>query len=51
MQECPYCDSDLQGSTKVTIERGDSGPGQKSVGSELVACPDCDEVIDGFSAH
>lgn len=51
MYECPYCGSDLNGSTRQRETRGQGEPGRKSTAAELVSCPDCDGVIDGFSAH
>lgn len=51
MQECPFCGSDLIGDTGVQQTRGGDPLGSKSTGSDLVSCPDCDEVIDGFTAH
>lgn len=51
MQECPYCGSDLMGSSAIRESRGGDPLGSKSTGSSLVSCPDCDEVIDGFAAH
>lgn len=51
MLECPYCGSNLNGSTHQQESRGRGAPGRKSTGNELVSCPDCDGVIDGFSAH
>ena len=51
MQECPYCGSDLIGSASLRETRGGGPLGSKSPGNALVACPDCDEVIDGFAAH
>jgi hypothetical protein len=51
MQECPYCGSDLIGSASLRETRGGDPLGPKSPGNALVACPDCDEVIDGFAAH
>jgi len=56
MLECPYCGSELRGSSTVIRSRsGDAGspgrPGRKETGASLVACPDCDGVIDGYSPH
>ncbi|MFC6730088.1 hypothetical protein ACFQDG_15670 [Natronoarchaeum mannanilyticum] len=51
MQTCPYCDSDLMGTASRRRTRGDATPGRKSTGPELVSCPDCGEVIDGFTPH
>jgi len=51
MQECPYCGSDLNGSVRLTPTRTGETPGSKSTKSELVTCPDCDEIIDGFTPH
>lgn len=51
MQECPYCGSELNGSTTITTVRGGGPPGGKSTGSSFVSCPDCDGVIDGFATH
>ncbi len=51
MQECPYCNSDLRrGGQSQTTRTGDP-TGHKSTGTELVSCPDCGNVIDGFTAH
>lgn len=51
MEECPYCGSELNGTANVHQTRSGQPVGRKSTGSDLVSCPDCDEVIDGFSAH
>lgn len=51
MNECPFCGSDLQSRPGTRPTRQDGQPGAKSTENELVSCPDCDEVIDGFSAH
>ena len=51
MEECPYCHFDLsRGGNSLTTRSGDP-IGAKSTGTELVSCPDCDGVIDGFTAH
>jgi uncharacterized protein with PIN domain len=51
MKECPYCGSELNGA--VSREEKRSGPpaGHKSTSAQLVSCPDCDGVIDGFTPH
>ncbi|WP_435178086.1 hypothetical protein [Halorussus sp. AFM4] len=51
MIECPHCGSDLNRRTNSRQRRSGDPLGGKSTGSELVSCPDCDEVIDGFTAH
>jgi hypothetical protein len=51
MQECPYCGSNLNGPVGMNTKRNSPATGGKSTNSELVSCPDCDEVIDGFAAH
>lgn len=51
MDECPYCQFELNRPTHRRLSRGDATPGQKSHGQELVSCPDCGGIIDGFSAH
>lgn len=51
MHECPYCGSDLIGSTGVHKRRRGDPTGSKSTGMEYISCPDCGEVIDGFIAH
>lgn len=51
MQECPYCSSDLDGPASIESKRGGNPIGRKSTGSELVSCPDCGGVIDGFTSH
>lgn len=51
MQECPFCGSDLMGTAPIRETRGGDPLGSKSTGDALVSCPDCDEVIDGFTAH
>jgi len=51
MQECPYCGSDLHGRAGIQETRGGNPLGRKSTGSELVSCPDCGGVIDGFASH
>lgn len=51
MLECPYCSSDLDRRGSYQTTRSTGTLGRKSTGSELVSCPDCDNVIDGFSAH
>jgi len=48
---CPHCGADLQRSTHRNQRRTDSGVGRKSLGHELVSCPECGGVVDGFSAH
>ena len=51
MNQCPYCSSDLRRlGTRQTTRSGDP-IGNKSTGTELVSCPDCGGVIDGFTAH
>jgi DNA-directed RNA polymerase subunit RPC12/RpoP len=51
MIECPHCGSDLNRPTSSQTLRNGDPLGDKSTGSELVSCPDCDSVIDGFTAH
>jgi len=51
MKECPYCGSALIGSTTVRTTRGGKPLGGKSTGTNLVSCPDCGGVIDGFASH
>lgn len=51
MYECPYCHSDLSRPASRQTNRTDAIPGSKTTGAELVNCPDCGRVIDGFSAH
>lgn len=51
MYECPYCGSELNRPTRRVPSRTPAGPGRKSTGNELVTCPDCSGVIDGFSFH
>ncbi|WP_166035418.1 hypothetical protein [Halorussus pelagicus] len=51
MIECPHCGSDLNRDAKTQTQRNGEPLGSKSTGSELVSCPDCDEMIDGFTAH
>jgi hypothetical protein len=51
MNECPCCAADLQRGTHRKENRTDGGSGGKSLGDELVACPECGGVIDGFTAH
>lgn len=51
MEECPYCAADLNGPTHRITNRTDADPGRKSPGQELVSCPNCGGVIDGFTAH
>ncbi|MFC7046304.1 hypothetical protein ACFQH6_13595 [Halobacteriaceae archaeon GCM10025711] len=51
MEQCPYCGSDLIGSTNVQPRRPDGDLGSKTTGAELVTCPDCGNVIDGFTSH
>ncbi|WP_168216290.1 hypothetical protein [Halorussus halobius] len=51
MMECPHCGSELNRRTNSRTHRNGDPLGGKSTGSELVACPDCDGMIDGFTAH
>ena len=51
MNDCPYCGFELNRPTHRVESRTNAGPGAKSTGAELINCPDCGEVIDGFSAH
>lgn len=51
MKECPYCGSELQGRASIQPRRSGTEVGRKSTGSELVSCPDCDGIIDGFTSH
>jgi hypothetical protein len=51
MQECPFCGSDLQRRPRTLETRQGNPIGGKSTADALITCPDCDEVIDGFSAH
>lgn len=51
MYTCPYCDSALDGNPSRQVKRTNQTPGHKDTGSELVSCPDCDRVIDGFAGH
>lgn len=51
MEECPFCGSDLMGTAGVRTTRGGDPLGPKTHGAALVSCPDCGEVIDGFTAH
>lgn len=39
------------GATGVRETRAGDPIGSKSTNAALVSCPDCDEVIDGFTAH
>lgn len=51
MQDCYYCGHELNGPTARQTTRSNTNPGQKSTGMEIVTCPDCGRVIDGFSEH
>jgi len=51
MNECPHCGFALDRKARFQDQRGDGAVGNKSTASEIVSCPDCDGVIDGFSAH
>lgn len=51
MEECPYCGSDLNGRTNIQTTRAGDPLGGKSTGTEMISCPDCDGVIDGFTSH
>jgi endogenous inhibitor of DNA gyrase (YacG/DUF329 family) len=51
MRECPHCGSELERPASTRSERGDADPGGKSTETEVVNCPDCDRVIDGFTPH
>jgi len=51
MLECPFCGSDLDSQPGTRETRQGDPVGGKSTEKELVSCPDCDEVIDGFTAH
>lgn len=49
--ECPLCGSEIQDPVARETNTAGSPMGPKSPDVELVVCPDCDEVIDGFCAH
>lgn len=51
MQNCPYCNSELNGRAGIQPHRQKSNGGRKSTGSEFVSCPDCGGTIDGFTSH
>ena len=51
MYDCPNCGFELNRPTRRVESRTNAIPGGKSTGAELVACPDCGQIIDGFSAH
>ena len=51
MHDCPSCGFELNRPTRRVESRTNASPGGKSTGAELVTCPDCGAVIDGFSAH
>lgn len=51
MQACPYCDAELNGPTHRFQNRATADPSASRSEQELVACPDCGGVIDGFSSH
>jgi hypothetical protein len=51
MEECPNCGGDLSGPLRRESTDTRTSPGGKSPPSELVTCPDCNEVVDGFSPH
>jgi hypothetical protein len=52
LSSCPHCQSKLEdGGGARRAERGDTGTGGKSTEQEIVSCPDCGRVIDGFSPH
>lgn len=51
MNDCPYCGFELNRPTHRVESRTNHSPGGKSTGAEMVTCPDCGEVIDGFSSH
>jgi len=51
MEECPHCGFELNRATHRVVSRTNAAPGGKSTGTELVTCPECGAVIDGFSAH
>lgn len=51
MEDCYYCGHELNGPTARQTNRSNANPGHKSTGMEIVTCPDCGRVIDGFSDH
>ena len=51
MDACPYCQFELNGPANRQTRRNDVETGGKSTGDELVTCPNCGGVIDGFAAH
>lgn len=51
MRSCPCCGASLQAPPQRERKRTDAEPGRKNTGHELIHCPDCERVIDGFTAH
>lgn len=51
MNECPYCQFELNRPAHRRNNRTNATPGRKSSGQELVVCPDCGGIIDGFTDH
>ncbi|MFB6136017.1 MAG: hypothetical protein ABEJ04_04590 [Halobacteriaceae archaeon] len=51
MEDCPHCGSGLQGSVRMESTRNETEVGGKSRQTDLVTCPDCGQVIDGFTEH
>jgi len=48
--DCPLCGAELTGVHRRT-ESASSPMGPKSPAVEVVVCPDCEAVIDGFRSH
>jgi len=51
MYDCPTCGFEMNRPTRRVERRTNSSPGRKSTGVELVACPECGQIIDGFTPH
>jgi len=48
--DCPLCGAELSGVRRRT-DSATSPMGPKSPAVEVVECPNCGEVIDGFRSH
>lgn len=51
LHECPLCGAEIEAPVERKTDAAGSPMGPKSPNVELVVCPNCNEVIDGFRAH
>lgn len=51
MDNCPYCEATLNSPPTRERNRVNQKPGYRTTGIELIFCPECSRIIDGFTDH